>query len=80
MPLDKLFIDIGLEEDALRDRVQVGDLITMRRSFVSLAGGYASGKALDDRAGVVSLAVCLEMLRDMRHLSLIHISEPTRPY
>lgn len=67
VPLDKLFIDVGLDEETLRQRVRVGDLITMRRDFVSLAGGYASGKALDDRAGVVSLAVCLESLRQMRH-------------
>jgi tetrahedral aminopeptidase len=67
VPLDKLFIDVGLGEETLRQQVQVGDLVTMRRDFVSLAGGYASGKALDDRAGVVSLAVCLELLRGVRH-------------
>ncbi len=67
VPLDKLFIDVGLDEAALRQQVQIGDLITMRRNFVPLAGGYASGKALDDRAGVVALAICLDVLQGMRH-------------
>jgi endoglucanase len=67
VPLDKLFIDVGLDAETVRQRVHVGDLITMRRDFLPLAGNYVSGKAFDDRAGIVSLAVCLEMLRGMRH-------------
>ncbi len=66
VPLDRLFIDVGLDEAALRQQVHVGDLITMRRDFVSLAGGYASGKALDDRAGVVAMAICLDILSGVR--------------
>jgi endoglucanase len=67
VPLERLFIDTGLTAAGLRERVRVGDLITMRRSFAALNGGYATGKALDDRAGVVSLVLCLEALRRMNH-------------
>ncbi len=67
IPLEKLFIDVGLPEETLRQHVQVGDLITMRRDLISLAGEFVAGKAIDDRAGVVSLTVCLDMLRGMRH-------------
>lgn len=65
--LRDLFIDTGLSEARLRELVRVGDLATMKRTYVELAEGYASGKAFDDRAGVVSLALCLEMLAGMRH-------------
>ena len=67
VPLDKLFIDIGMSEEKLREWVQVGDLITMRRDFVELAESYASGKALDDRAGVAAMILCMEELHSLRH-------------
>ncbi len=67
VPLDKIFVDVGLPADKVRETVQVGDTITMRRELLELAEGYVSGKAFDDRAGVASLAVCLEMLSTMRH-------------
>lgn len=67
IPLDDLYIDVGLPEERLTQLVRVGDLVTMRRQVVELAEGYASGKAFDDRAGVVALAVCLEHLRTLRH-------------
>ena len=67
IPLAELFIDVGLAEDELTTLVRVGDLITMRREMIELAGGYVSGKALDDRVGVASLAVCLDALSTMRH-------------
>jgi tetrahedral aminopeptidase len=67
VPLDKLFVDLGLAEDKVRSWVHVGDLITMRPNFLELAEGYVSGKAFDDRAGVVSLGLCLEALSAMRH-------------
>jgi len=67
VPLEQLYLDVGLTEAALREQVRIGDLVTMRRQFLALNGGYATGKALDDRAGVVSLVVCLEALRRMAH-------------
>ena len=67
VPADDLFIDVGLSPERLREMVQVGDLITMRREMVELAEGYVSGKAFDDRAGVVALALCLESLAGLRH-------------
>ena len=67
VPLDELFIDVGLPAESLREAVQVGDLITMRRELLELAEGYVTGKAFDDRTGVVSLALCLESLATWRH-------------
>lgn len=67
VPADKLFIDVGLTADELPKLVQVGDLVSMRRETIELAEGYLSGKAMDDRAGVASLTVCLEELQRLHH-------------
>jgi endoglucanase len=64
---EDLFIDVGLSAACVAELVQVGDLVTMRRDYIELAEGYVSGKAFDDRAGVVTLAICLQMLAGMRH-------------
>jgi endoglucanase len=66
-PMDKLFIDVGLGQEALQEAVRVGDLITIRRPFTELKGGLVSGKAFDDRAAVAAIAVCLDTLRTLRH-------------
>lgn len=67
VPLDKLFVDIGMSAERVREVVRVGDTITMRPEFRELAGGCVAGKAFDDRAGVVTLAVCLDLLSRMEH-------------
>jgi len=66
IPLESLFIDVGLAQADLEDNVRVGDLITLHSDFAELQGGYVSGKALDDRAGVASLVHCLRSLSSMR--------------
>jgi putative aminopeptidase FrvX len=68
VPMDKLFIDVGLSQDALEESVRVGDLITIRRPFIELQNGLVSGKAFDDRAAVAAIAVCLDTLKTLRHL------------
>lgn len=67
VPLDKLFIDVGLPEDELSQWVRVGDVITIRRQFTELAGGLVSGKAFDDRAAVACIAHCLQHLTTLKH-------------
>lgn len=67
VPMDELFIDVGLPQDALEKAVRVGDLITIRRPFVELQNELVSGKAFDDRAAVASIAVCLDTLGALRH-------------
>jgi endoglucanase len=67
VPMDKLFIDVGLAEGELEQVVRVGDLITLRRPFLELQNDLVTGKAFDDRAAVVAIAVCLDALQTMRH-------------
>lgn len=66
--LDELFIDVGIPEERLSKLVHVGDIVTMRRDFLELASGRVSGKAFDDRAGVVAVVECMETLSTMDHL------------
>jgi endoglucanase len=67
IPLQELFVDVGLAADQLQGLVRVGDLITLRRTMIELAGGYVAGKAFDDRVAVASLAICLDALRSLQH-------------
>jgi putative aminopeptidase FrvX len=67
IPLEKLFIDVGLPPGEVQAAVHVGDVITLRGRFIPLAGGYAAGKAMDDRAAVAAIALCLEELARRRH-------------
>jgi putative aminopeptidase FrvX len=67
VPMDKLFIDVGLSPGALREVVRVGDLITIRRPFIELRNDLVSGKAFDDRAAVAAIAVCLDELKSLHH-------------
>ncbi|HSJ53537.1 MAG TPA: M42 family metallopeptidase [Anaerolineae bacterium] len=67
VPYDRLLVDPGLAPEELAELVQVGDLVTMKRELVELKGGMVSGKAMDDRASIVAVAVCLEELGRLRH-------------
>jgi len=65
--LDKLFVDVGLPPDEVERHVQVGDVITLRARLVRLNGAFAAGKAMDDRAAVAAVVLCLEELARRRH-------------
>ncbi len=65
-PLDELYVDLGLAEDRVRALVRVGDRLTVRRNTIDLAGGRMSGKAMDNRASVTALVICLEELCRLR--------------
>ena len=68
VPLEKLFVDVGLSPSQVDSGiVRVGDVVTLSRSFTALNGKRVSGKALDDRAGVASVIVCLRELSRLQH-------------
>jgi len=67
LPFDQLFVDVGLPGPQIKRLVRVGDLISIRREAFELKGGLFSGKALDDRASVAAVAVCLETLVSLQH-------------
>ena len=51
VPLQDLFIDIGLKAEEVKKLVRIGDPITMHSDLVQMGELY-SGKTLDDRVGV----------------------------
>lgn len=59
MEIKDLFIDLGMDADAVKETVRIGDFVTLRQDFVEM-GDFVNGKALDDRVGVY---VMLEALR-----------------
>ena len=67
VPIDQLFIDVGLDAASLAEAVAVGDVVTIRRDAVELGRGYMAGKGFDDRASVAAIALCLELLGNRRH-------------
>ena len=68
IPVDDMFIDVGLAADDVRARVRVGDAVTMRRRTVNLGGDRWAGKAMDNRASVLAITVALEALAVQRHV------------
>ncbi len=67
VPIEKLYVDVGLPPAEVGELVRVGDVITLDACFVALAGGYAASKSMDDRAAVAALVLCLEQLSQRSH-------------
>jgi endoglucanase len=64
---EELVADVGLPLDEVRAQVSIGDFITFRQPLRRLLGHRIAGKALDNRASVATVTVCLENLRGRRH-------------
>ncbi len=65
---EKMYIDVGLSATQVKRLVQIGDLISFVRQPAELMNGFLSGKAMDNRASVAAMLVCLRQLSNMRHL------------
>jgi endoglucanase len=57
--LEEFYVDLGLPAERVRERVRLGDPITLERTCAEV-GECVTGKAMDDRAGVF---VMIEALR-----------------
>lgn len=65
--IEALMIDTGFEKEELEKLIKVGDYVTVKRSFRELLNENVTCKALDDRAGVVSLYACAKELSKINH-------------
>lgn len=65
--IEDLTIDVGFSKEQIKELVEIGNTITINRSFIDLQGSLVSGKALDDRAGVVTMYECAKELKYIRH-------------
>src|SRR5690606_15922153 len=59
--LDMFFVDLGMDGAKVKDKVRVGDMVTLRQEFIDM-GEVVSGKALDDRVGCWVLIEALKRL------------------
>lgn len=51
LALEDFFVDLGMETELVKEKVQIGDMVTMRREFEEI-GDMVISKSLDDRIGV----------------------------
>ena len=61
--LPEFIVDTGLDADTVKERVRLGDPVTLRQPFVDL-GEVVSGKALDDRVNCFILVELLKALEN----------------
>jgi putative aminopeptidase FrvX len=61
--VEDMYVDLGLDGDAIEERVGVGDRVTMRQS-TERVGDNVSGKALDDRVCVFAMLEAAKRLED----------------
>ncbi len=82
IPMEAIFADVGLPPAQVDKLVRVGDLVSLRQNATELKGGLLTGKALDDRAAVAAVMVCLETLYQRRPdwdvLPVATVQEETR--
>jgi putative aminopeptidase FrvX len=67
-----LFIDVGLDDETLKELVAIGDMATLAQAPIGLLNDRYAGKALDDRAGVVVMYLCLEILAKLSHTADVY--------
>lgn len=78
LKLSEMLIDTGYSEERLRELVNIGDIITIKRKMTELQGDVLAGKAMDDRAGVAAMYVCAEELKDFMHDADVYFVSTTR--
>lgn len=72
--IKEMFIDIGATsaDDAAALGVEIGSPVTIDRTLTILANDYVTGKAFDDRAGIVMMIAALQRLKDLDVPATIH--------
>ncbi|MBE6993866.1 MAG: M42 family metallopeptidase [Ruminococcaceae bacterium] len=63
LPIDKLYVDIGMSAEEARKKVRIGDYMTFTSTAFDLLGDQICGKSFDDRACFCCLLHALELLQ-----------------
>lgn len=74
MKITELFIDTGLPDDELKEKVTPGDPVSILSSVITMENGCIAGRSLDNRAGVAALVLILEQLQGMKHENDIYVA------
>ena len=71
--MEDMIIDPGFNKERVSQIVEIGDSITINRKMIDLLNNRVSGKAMDDRAGVVVLYEILKLLHEIKHFADIYL-------
>lgn len=63
----EMHIDVGLPPNQVARLVQIGDVISFKAEPAELLNGLLTGKAMDNRASIAAVLVCLQELQKLRH-------------
>ena len=58
-------IDVGMSKEKIKKIVSLGDKVTFKRNFTPLLNSQLSASCLDDRAGITSILLCLDRLKNL---------------
>ncbi|WP_254537631.1 M42 family metallopeptidase [Halomarina litorea] len=61
--VEDVYVDMGMDGEAIEERVSVGDLVTMRQTTTTV-GDHVTGKALDDRVCLFAMLEAARRLED----------------
>jgi endoglucanase len=72
LPVEELFVDIGLKPEVVKKSVQVGDYVTFKGKYSIMQDDLRSAKALDNRASVACGILVLQELAKVDHALHVH--------
>jgi tetrahedral aminopeptidase len=79
---EELVVDVGLPLTEVEAEISVGNFISFRQPLRKLLNGRIAGKALDNRASVAAVTLCLEYLSQRSHswdvIAVATVQEETR--
>ena len=62
-----LFVDVGLRQSEVAEKVRVGDLVSYAQEPLELTGDAIAGHTLDNRVSVAATTLCLQELQNRQH-------------
>lgn len=68
VPLENLFVDVGLSAREVNRQVCLGDLISFATQPIEMDKKTLAGHSLDNRASVAALTHCLDLLQSRKHI------------
>ena len=79
---EELVVDVGLPLAQVEAEISVGDFVSFRQPLRKLQNGRIAGKALDNRASVAAVTICLDYLSRRQHswdvIAVATVQEETR--
>lgn len=71
--MEDMIIDLGFDKEKVSEIVEIGDSITINRKMIDLLNNRVSGKAMDDRAGVLAMYELVKLLHQVNHFADVYL-------